>query len=555
MGRSPLFLRRWFLLAGLGALLLTGGCQKRETPVEAGNRTQTLHIGNGSEPRDLDPHTAVSVTESNILLALYEGLVDTSPDGKTIIPAAAERWEISPDGKTYTFHLRPGLKWSNGDPLTSEDFLYSFRRIAEPALGSELGVYVDWVAGGQDYREGKTHDPATMGFRAPDPATFVVECRARSPFFLGLLAQNPFYPVHRGTIEKFNAYTRREANWTRPESFVCNGPFLLADWKVNVAVTVRKNPHYWDAANVRLSEAQFHPVDDADTEGRAFESGLLHVTRGVPKVKLDALRRGKSPTLRADPLVHTKYIDFSVTKPPFDDVRVRTAMALAVDREALVRDVLRDGSRVADSLSCPGSGVSAPYTAKTRLAHDPEKARELLAAAGFPKGAGFPVRRMTFTAAHAGEQALVEAIQAMWSKELGIRVEIVNVEEKVWTNTMRTKDYELLMDGWNGINDPVDLLQLFQGTSPNNSSGWVSADYDREFAAAGVAGSDAERDAHLQAMDAVLIEQLPMIPLYHTNQNYLVQPSVRGWEPNVLGWHLLNRVFLEGAGGGGGGKG
>ena len=324
-----------------------------------------------------------------------------------------------------------------------------------------------------------------------------------------------------------------------------NGPFRLAEWKTNVAVTVRKNPQYWDAANVPLHEAVFHPIDDADSEGRAFEGGLLHVTRGVPKVKLDALRQAKSPTLHADPLVHTKYIDFSVTRPPFDDVRVRTAMAMAVDREALVRDVLRDGSRVADSLSCPGSGVSAPYTARAGLKHEPEKARELLAAAGFPKGVGFPVRHLTFTAAHAGEQAQVEALQAMWTKELGIRVEIVNVEEKVWTNTMRTKDYELLMDGWNGINDPVDLLQLFQGTSPNNSSGWVSADYDREFAAAETAGGDVERDAHLQAMDAILIEQLPMIPLYHVNQSYLVQPSVHGWESNVLGWHLLNRVFLK----------
>ena len=539
--RSPL------LTTGLCLLLLgAAGCQKRETPVEAGNRTQTLQLGNGAEPRDLDPHTAVAVTESNILLALFEGLVNYAPDGKSVVPGQAERWDISPDGKTYTFHLRPGLKWSNGDPLTSADFLYSFRRVLEPQLGAELAIYGDWVVGGKDYREGKNHDPESIGFRAPDPLTFVVQLNNRSPFMLPLLAQNPFYPVHRATIEKFNAYTRREANWTRPESFVCNGPFVLADWKVNDSVTVRKNPNYWDAANVKLAGAQFHPIDNADTEERAFRSGLLHVTRAVPTVKLDAYRNEHSPFLKADPLVATKYIDFSVTKPPFNDVRVREAFALAVNREAIVRDVMRDGSRVADCLSVPGSGVGATYTAKTRLSYDPEKARALLAAAGFPKGAGFPVKRMIFTAAHAGEQALVEALQAMWQTQLGVRVEVVNVEEKVWLNTMRTKEYDLLMDSWSGINDPVDILQLFLSTSANNSSGWVSADYDREYAAAGTAGNDAERDTHLQALDKILLDELPMIPLYHQNQNYLVQTSVQGWTENMLGWHLLNPIFLKG---------
>ena len=546
MRRLPPPRRATLVLTGLCLLLGGAGCQKCETPVEAGNRTQTLQIGNASEPRDLDPHTAVSTTEANILLALFEGLVNYAPDGKSVVPGQAERWDLSPDGKTYTFHLRPGLKWSNGDPLTSADFLYSFRRLLEPALGAELAIYGDWVVGGKDYREGRTHDPASLGFRAPDPLTFVVELTNRSPFMLSLLAQNPFYPVHRATIEKFNAYTRREANWTRPGSLVSNGPFQLAEWKINDAVTVKKNPAYWDAANVKLAGAQFHPIDNVDTEERAFRSGLLHVTRGVPAVKLDPYRQSHSPLLRADPLVGTKYVDFSVTRAPFNDGRVRQAFALAVDREALVRDVMRDGSRVADTLSVPGSGVGATYSARTRLAYDPEKARGLLAAAGFPKGAGFPVERMTFTAAHPGEQALVEALQAMWQKELGVRVEVVNVEEKVWLNTMRTKEYELLMDSWSGINDPVDLLQLFLSTSANNSSGWASADYDREFAAAGTAGSDAERDTHLQALDKRLVDELPMIPLYHQNQNYLVQPSVQGWTENMLGWHLLNPIFLKG---------
>ena len=334
-----------------------------------------------------------------------------------------------------------------------------------------------------------------------------------------------------------------------------NGPFVLSQWKINDAVTVKKNPNYRDAANVRLNAAAFHPIDNVDTEERAFRSGLLHATRGVPAVKLDAYRQSHSPLLRADPLVATKYIDFSVTKAPFNDGRVRLpgrlpagtmACRFKASANACRTPPSVDGALVTDTLSTPGSGVSAPYSAKTALPYDPEKARSLLAAAGFPKGAGFPVERMIFTAAHPGEQALVEALQAMWQKELGVRVEVVNVEEKVWLNTMRTKEYQMLMDGWTGINDPVDLLQLFLSTSANNSSGWVSADYDREFEAAGSAANDAERDGHLQALDKILIDELPMIPLYHPNQNYLVQPSVQGWTENMLGWHLLNPIGLKG---------
>ena len=538
---------RLALLVGLAALLatLSTACRKGETPVELGNRTQTLHLGNGSEPRDLDPHTAVSVTESNILGALFEGLVSFSPDGNTVVPAAAERWDVSPDGRTYTFHLRPGQTWSNGDPLTAADFLYSFRRLIEPGLGAELAIYVDWVVGGQDYREGKTHDLDAVGLRAPDPATFVLQLKERSPFMLALLAQNPFYPVHRPTIEKFNAYARREANWTRPGTLVGNGPFQLAAWRVNDAVVVRKNPRYRDAAHVRLNEAQFHPISDLDAEERAFRGGLLHVTRFLPVVKREGYLRDHSPALRADPLVQTKYVDFSVTHPPFHDARVRRAFALAVDRPSLAKDVLRDGSRPADTLSVPGSGLPAVYEPRARLPHDPDAARALLAETGFAGGKGFPATRLTFTSAHQGEQAMVEALQAMWQRELGVRVELVNLEEKVWLNTMRTKDYQMLVDGWSGINDPVDLLQLFQSTSPNNSTGWNSPEYDREFTAAGGAGTDAERDAHLQALDALLVKETPLIPLFHANQNYLVRPAVQGWEANRLGWHLLNGVALQ----------
>ncbi len=524
------------------------GCRKSETPVEAGNREQILHLGNGAEPRDLDPTIAVSTTESHILVALYEGLVSYSPDARSVLPGAAERWDISPDGKTYTFHLRPGLKWSNGDPLTSEDFLYSFRRIAEPALGAETANYLDPVVGCLDFREGRSHDPGSLGFRAHDAQTFEITLQGRAPYFLGLLANYPFYPLHRPSIEKLGARLQRGGAWTRPGVMVTNGPFRLKEWRVNDALVVEKNPNYRDADHVRLKAVVFHPVDNLDTEERNFRGGLLHVTRNVPVVKLDDYRKQKSPFLKADPLVSTKYLTFNVAKPPLNDVRVREAFAWAVDRTALVEQVIRDGSRPADSLSVPGSGSmnnGDGYRSRTRLAHDPEKARAALADAGFPQGKGFPKVELVFTGSHPGEQGMVEALQAMWQRELGVHVDLVEQEEKVWLDTLRTKNFQLLIDGWSAaVNDPVDMFQLFVGNSPNNDAGWVNPAYDTEFAAAANAPDDTERELHLQTMDAVLIQQLPIIPLFYRNQNYLVQGSVQGWKENMLDWHPFQAISL-----------
>ncbi len=511
------------------------GCRKRETPVEIGNREGIIHLGNGAEPRDLDPHTAASITEGNILNTLFEGLVISAPDGKTVLPGAAERWEVSPDGRTYTFHLRAGLQWNNGDALTSEDFLYSFRRIIEPKLASEMAIYANWIVGAQEYNEGKTTDLATVGLRAPDPRTFEIALKERTPFWLTLITQNPFYPVHRASVEKYDAYLRGGGEWTRPGNLVGNGPFTLKEWRVNDSLTVEKNPRYWDAARVALRGAVFHPTDDPGVEERNFRGGLLHTTRSVPATRLPDYRQRHPTLLHADPLASTKFVLINTTRPPFDDPAVRLAFAHALDREALVRDVRRDGSRVADSLCVPGSGPSPGYTPRERLRHEPT----------MHLPADTPRITLIFTPSRQGDQALCEAMQAMWEKELGVRVELVPQEEKVWLDSRQTKNYQLLVMSWLDINDPVALLQLFVGGSPLNDSNWSSPDYDREYAHAGVSATDAERLTHLQNADALLVTQAPLIPLFHENQNYLVQSAVRGWQDNPSGWHLLQEVSLE----------
>ena len=523
-------------------LFLAVGCAKRETPADTGIREGILHVGNGAEPRNLDPTTAVSVTEAAVLGSLFEGLVNYAPDCRSVLPGAAERWDISPDGRVYTFHLRAGLKWSNGDVLTADDFLYAFRRLLEPALGAEDAIYADWVVGAQDYRTKKTHDLAAVGFRAPDPQTFEITLRERAPFFLGLLATNPWYPVERATLEKHGGYLNRESDWTRPGNLVGNGPFRLLAARTNDSITVEKNPSYWDAAHVRLRQVVYHPIDNAETEEKAFRGGRLHATRFVPASKLDGYRQDHAALLHSDPEVASNFVDFNVSRPPFNDVRVRRAFALAADRAAIVDEVLRDGSRAAVGLAVPGSGGYAP---RAQLACDPARARALMTEAGFPNGANFPAVSVVFAPSQQGVQSVVEALQAMWQKELGVRVDLVAKEEKVWLDTIRTKDFSMLFDGWtSAINDPVDMLQNWLSQSPNNDTCWTSAAYDAEYAAAGQAANDAERLTHLQNADAILVDELPVIPVFHKNRCYLVLPAVDGWKDNLLGWHPPGGLFF-----------
>ncbi len=312
---------------------------------------------------------------------------------------------------------------------------------------------------------------------------------------------------------------------------------------MNEVIAVTKNPFYWDAAHVALNAVNFYPIDNEDTEERAFRGGALHVTRGLPAVKIAEYQRQNPTPLRADPIVGSRYMTFNVARPPFTDVRVRRALALAIDRKAITSDVLRDGSRPADCLTTPGSVDN--YFPKAHLGYDPNAARALLASAGFPGGAGMPDVTLVFTPSHAGEQSVAEAMQGMWAKELGVKVSLQAQEEKVWLDTLRTKNFQLLMDGWSSnINDPIDLFQLFLSDSPNNDANWKSAAFDAEYNQANRSATAAERDAHLQAEDAILVDELPMLPLYHRNKSYLVAPSVTGWTENPLGIHWYQPIAL-----------
>jgi oligopeptide transport system substrate-binding protein len=530
-------------LCTLALLVISlASCARHETAVESGNRSQTLHYGNRDEPADLDPHTNNSGTTSTILSALFEGLVSHAKDGQTILPGVAERWEVSPDGLTYTFHLRADAKWSNGDPVTAQDFRDSFLRVLDPALGCEQANEAFPIVGAQDFLEGRSKDPNSVGIRVPDTHTFITVLSHPAPYWLSILAQTgPLYPLHRPSVEAAGGWTKRGGTWTRAGALVGNGPFVLAEWRPNAVVRVVRNPQYWDAAHVRLQEVRFYPIDDEGSEERAFRAGQLHVTYRLPQSKVAGYVQDHADELQIAADLRTFYLTFNVTRPPFTDPRVRRAFSLAVNREQLVKATLGQLATPARSFVVPGAGGYTPPQADL---FDPAEARRLLVEAGFPGGAGLPPVEFTLNGNTGVTLLLASALQAMWIQHLGVHVTVLPCEFKVYLSTLREKQFTLLLDSWGyGIDDPRDPLELATSGDPNNDSAWSNRDYDAAFARADATPDPAVRRAAFDTMSNLLAREVPYAPLYHANQGFLLAPSVRGWQSNplrIVDWRQLS---------------
>nr|MBA3272564.1 peptide ABC transporter substrate-binding protein [Chthoniobacterales bacterium] len=375
------------------ALLVLTSCHKPETNVEKGNRLQILHRGNGQEVQDLDPHLANSIGEFNILSALLEGLVSEDPQDLHPVPGVAETWDISEDGRTYTFHLRQNAKWSNGDPVTAHDFVQSYRRILSPALAADNAYMLYAVENAEAFHKSELEDFAQVGFRAPDDHTLVIQLTSPTPYFLSLLSGYSWFPVHIPTVEKYGPAFERGSRWTRPGRFVGNGPFTLEDWRLNVDVRVKRNPLYWDAQTVTLTGIVFHTIDSLNVEERAFRAGQIHLTDAIPINRIDRYRREQPELLLIDPYLGTYFYRVNITRPPLTNPLVRRALAMAIDRQSIVENVTRGAQLPANAFTPPNTGG---YTPVASLPYDVDAARRTLAEAGFPEGRGLPPIEILF---------------------------------------------------------------------------------------------------------------------------------------------------------------
>ncbi len=529
-------------VGGFSVLCLLGACSRRETIVQAGNRDQILHAGNGAEPESLDPHVLNAYTDQRLEAALFEGLCAIDETSSKPVPGAAERWDVSSDGLVWTFHLRANLRWSNGEPLTAGDFVQSWRRNLAPAFASAYAYLLFPVKNAEAFNSGKLTDPAALGFAAPDPRTVVISLERPTPYLPILTTATSWYPINPRVVAKYGSLTDRASAWTRPGNLVGNGPFVLKEWTPGSRIVVAKNPLYWDAASVRLNGIVFYPIENPDVEERNFRAGQLHLTGNLPLSKIPAYRTGSPDKLRNDLFVQTIFIRFNVTKPPFDNPKVRRALAIAIDRDSISRNLLHGAHLPAHHFVPPGL---AGYDSRTQVPDDFAAARRLLAEAGFPGGQGFPPFEVQVRNDEL-QPKILEAVQAMWQRELGVRLNIALLEQKVAIQNQQALNYAVGVNAWVAdFADPVTYLDLFITGGGNNWTGWGDPDYDRLIAEAARTLDAGKRYELFQQAEAILLEQAPIIPLVFGARNYLIDPSVKGWEPAPIGIYQYKKVYLS----------
>jgi oligopeptide transport system substrate-binding protein len=523
-------------------LLLVAGCGRRETLVEIGDREGMLRMANGAEPAGLDPQVEIGEPEHDIMITLFEGLLDPDPKDASPIPGVAETWDISPDGKIYTFHLRKTAKWSNGDPVTSQDFLESYHRMLMPALGAQYAYLLYPVTNAQAFNEGKMTNYNDVGFKAPDPYTFVVTLSGPTPYLLAMMVHNAWYPVPIATIKKFGAIDDPNTPWTKPENFVGNGPFLLKEWRINSHILVTRNSNYWGAKTVRLNSIYFAPEENFDTAERMFRSGQIHDDIQAPPTKVGFYRKNKPNLLNDYPMLSTYYFRFNVTKPPLDDKRVRQALSMSIDRQAICDTVTRAGEVPAYSITPPNT---AGYTPRATVKEDVAAAKKLLADAGYPGGKNFPTIELLFNTG-ASHKPIAEALQQMWKKNLNINILLHNEEWKVYLDSTEHLNYAIARSGWTAdYDDPSTFLELSITGGGNNETGWSNKEYDRLVEEEAKTLDQAVRYEAYQKAEAILMDEMPVMPVYIYTRPRLIVPDVKGWTPNPLDIYDYKSVWLE----------
>jgi len=523
-------------------LFLIIGCSSNVSPVDDGLDKQIFHFGNGSEPQGIDPHIVTGVPEHHILISLCEGLTIPNAFDDDNLPGAAESWSVSDDGKTYIFKLRKNGKWSNGDPVTAEDFVWSWQRILTASLGSQYPDMLYYLEGAQEYHTGLNDDFSSVGVKALDNYTLEVKLKAPTPFFTGLLSHYSTWPVHKETVLKHGSIDDRNGEWTRPGNFVCNGAFNLKSWELNNKIVVEKNPMYWDASTVKLNEIHYYPVSNVMTEDRMFRAGQLHVTSTLPSQKCPVYLEENNPDLRIDPYMGTYFYRLNTTNPYLSDVKVRKALAYSIDRKLLVEKVTKCGQIPAYSFTPPGSNGYEPTTS---IPFDPGLAKQLLIEAGFNSENKFPKLEILFNT-NEDHRKIALAIQQMWQQNLGIEVELVNQDWKVYLSREMVGDFQVSRAGWIGdYEDPNTFLDLMRPNRGNNKTGWEDASYDSLMAKANSTNNQTERYELLDEAEKILIENMPIIPLYTYVRSYQLSPDVKGYNPHILDHHHPKFIYLE----------
>jgi oligopeptide transport system substrate-binding protein len=517
-----------FVLTAVFSLVVTG-CTHSEPRAD-------LVIINGAEPESLDPAIVTGQPDGRVAGALFEGLTRLDPIHATPQPALAERWEVSQDGTVYTFYLRTNAAWSTGEPITADDVVYSWRRVADPATASDYSGQLYFVKNAEAINAGKLKDLTQLGVHAADPHTLRVELVAPTPFFLDLCAFRTLAVVPRKWIE------RHGDHWLMEQPLPVSGPYMLEFWRIRDRIRVRKNPRHWDAANVRNRVVDLLPIDNATTALTLFLSGQADIVWDknlIPTELVDVLRQ--RPDFHTFDYLGTYFIRFNLTRKPFDDARVRKALSLVIDKQRIVEKITKAGEKPASCLTPPGT---ANYEPPEGTRYDPGLARKLLSEAGFPGGKGFPAFHYLYNTAELHKQIAVE-LQQMWKQELGIEMEPRQTEWKVYLAAQSQLDYDTSRSSWIGdYNDANTFLDMFMSNNGNNRTGWKNPLYDELVRTANATRDKSRRAQLLREAETLLVrEDMPIVPLFfYVGLNFWNPQKIDGVYNNLLDEHPIYAI-------------
>jgi ABC-type oligopeptide transport system substrate-binding subunit len=501
---------------------------------------KVLRIANMGEPETLDPHKTSTTIEHHILCNLFEGLVVLDPKGN-VAPGVAEAWSAGDDGVTYTFKLRANAKWSNGDPVTANDFVYSLRRIQDPNVKSQYAEVLYPIKNAEEVNTGKA-DLTALGVRAVDAWTLEITLKAPTAYILQLLTHHTGLPVHEKTVKELGG------DWVKPGKMVSNGAYILDDVKPASHIKIVKNKNYWDAAKVTIDTVIFDPSEDRATVLKRYRAGEFDFVYGdLPNDQLSWLRQNMPKELHIAPYAGVYFYTFNTTKRPFNDLRVRQALAMAINREVLVQRITLAGELPAYGFVPDGT---ANYTSqKVSWAKITQAAREAAAIKLMSEAGYSPSKPLKFKLAYntsENHKKIAVAIAAMW-KKLGVDVDLVNTEAKVHFATMRQGDFEVARVGWIAdYDDAQSYLYLSQtSTKQQNYSRFSNPEYDKLMDQASVTSDARKRAQLLEQAETILLRELPVLPLYFYVSKNLVSTKVKGWQNNLFNIHYARDLSLS----------
>ena len=501
---------------------------------------QELVRNNGSEPASLDPHKVESDVEFNIISDLFEGLVSVSPAGE-IQPRLAEKWE-NKENTVWTFHLRPGITWSDGTAITAQDIVWSWQRLVSPLTASPYSSYPGnmHIANAQEIAEGKKA-PETLGVKAVDDATLEVTLTQPNAAFLAMLAHPSLVPIDKVLVNRFGE------QWTKPEHIVTSGPYKLSAWVVNERIVAERNPRYWDNQHTVINKVTWLPIHSEAADVNRYKAGEIDIVYTVPINQFAQLKKTMGDQLNVSPQLATYYYEFNTTRPPFNDPRVRLALNMALDKDIIAEKVLGQGQRPAWLISQPDIGgvklqnpEYASWPREKRIA----EAKKLLSEAGYSDSHPLVFNLLYNTSE--SHQRVAIAASSMWKKNLGVEAKLQNQEWKTMLDTMHTHNFDAVRYAWIAdYDDAATFLNNFRTGDSENTSQYSNPAYDEALKNAAKASDGVTRGKYYQQAEDLLAKDVPAVPVYHYVRTHLVKPWVGGFTPDKLGYYFTKDMYIK----------